>query len=46
MKQYRHYNKGTAIILSCFGSVIEQDKYFKFHEYIEKSFKNIPVFTA
>ena len=46
MKRYRHYNKGTAIILSCFGSVIEQDKYFRFQEYIEKSFENIPVFTA
>jgi len=46
MKRYRHYNKGTAIILSCFGSVIEQDKYFRFQEYIENSFENIPVFTA
>lgn len=46
MKRYRHYNKGTAIILSCFGSVIEQDKYFKFEEYIKNHFKGIPVFTA
>jgi len=46
MKRYRHYNKDTAIILSCFGSVIEQDKYFKFEEYIKKEFPNIAVFTA
>ena len=46
MKRYRHYNKETAIILSCFGSVIEQDKYFKFQEYIKEKFEGIPVFTA
>jgi len=46
MKRYRHYNKETAIILSCFGSVIEQEKYFEFQEYIEKEFPQIPVFTA
>jgi len=46
MKRYRHYNKGTAIILSCFGSVIEQNKYFKFEEYIKEQFDGTPVFTA
>ncbi|MDF1875311.1 sirohydrochlorin cobaltochelatase [Sulfurimonas sp. SAG-AH-194-I05] len=46
MKRYRHYNKGTAIILSCFGSVIEQDKYFAFEAYIKKEFEGTPVFTA
>ena len=46
MKRYRHYNKGTAIILSCFGSVIEQDKYFELEEYIKSEFKDTPVFTA
>ncbi|MDQ7060527.1 MAG: sirohydrochlorin cobaltochelatase [Sulfurimonas sp.] len=46
MKRYRHYNKGTAIILSCFGSVIEQEKYFKFEKYIQDEFSEIPVFTA
>ena len=46
MKRYRHYNKETAIILSCFGSVIEQDKYFAFESYIKEQFPNIPVFTA
>lgn len=46
MKRYRHYNKGTAIILSGFGSVIEQDKYFDFGEYVKESFPGTPVFTA
>ncbi|NPA66052.1 MAG: cobalt chelatase, partial [Epsilonproteobacteria bacterium] len=38
MKRYRHYNKDTAIILSCFGSVIEQERYFEFQDYIQKAF--------
>jgi len=46
MKRYRHYNKGTAIILSCFGSVIEQQKYLEFEKFIQESFAEIPVFTA
>jgi sirohydrochlorin cobaltochelatase len=46
MKRYRHYNKETAIILSCFGSVIEQQKYLEFEKFIQESFKEIPVFTA
>jgi sirohydrochlorin cobaltochelatase len=46
MKRYRHYNKETAIILSCFGSVIEQEKYLEFEKYIQESFADIPVFTA
>jgi len=46
MKRYRHYNKQTAIILSCFGSVIEQERYFEFEAYIKEQFEGIPVFTA
>ena len=46
MKRYRHYNKGTAIILSCFGSVIEQEKYLEFEKFIQESFPETPVFTA
>ena len=46
MKRYRHYNKQTAIILSCFGSVIEQERYFEFEAYIKKQFPDIDVFTA
>ena len=46
MKRYRHYNKQTAIILSCFGSVIEQDKYLAFESYIKETFEDIDIFTA
>ncbi len=46
MKRYRHYDKQTAIILSCFGSVIEQDKYFEFENYIKQEFSSFDVFTA
>ncbi len=46
MKRYRHYNKGTAIILSCFGSVIEQEKYLEFEKFIQDTFAETPVFTA
>ena len=46
MKRYRHYNKDTAIILSCFGSVIEQERYFEFQDYIQKQFSDIPVYIA
>ena len=46
MKRYRHYNKETAIILSCFGSVIEQEKYLAFEAFVKESFEEFPVFTA
>ena len=46
MKRYRHYNRGTAIILSCFGSVIEQEKYLEFEKFIADSFPQTPIFTA
>ncbi len=46
MKRYRHYNKDTAIILSCFGSVIEQERYFDFQDYIQEAFSDIPVYIA
>jgi sirohydrochlorin cobaltochelatase len=46
MKRYRHYNKQTAIILSCFGSVTEQERYFEFESYIKEQFPQTDVFTA
>ncbi|MEA1955570.1 MAG: sirohydrochlorin cobaltochelatase [Campylobacterota bacterium] len=46
MKRYRHYKKDKAIILSCFGSVIEQDKYLDLKYLIEKTFKDIDVFLS
>lgn len=35
-----------AIVLSCFGSVVEQDKYFELQKFIEEKFENIPVNVA
>jgi len=46
MKRYRHYTKDKAIILSVFGSVIEQDKYLDFKKLIEKTFPDIDVFIS
>jgi len=46
MKRYRHYNKDKAIILSVFGSVIEQQKYQDLKKEIEKRFKGFDVFIA
>ena len=46
MKRYRHYKQDKAIILSCFGSVIEQEKYFELKKTIEKTFENIDVFLS
>ena len=46
MKRYRHYKKDRAIVLSCFGSVIEQRKYLELKEIIEEEFKEISVFIA
>lgn len=46
MKRYRHYKKDKAIILSCFGSVIEQDKYLALQKLIEKTFTDVDVFLS
>jgi len=46
MKRYRHYKQDKAIILSCFGSVIEQDKYLELKSLVEKTFQNIDVFLS
>jgi sirohydrochlorin cobaltochelatase len=46
MKRYRHYNKDLAIILSCFGSVVEQKRYLDLKTHVEQAFENIPVYTA
>lgn len=46
MKRYRHYKKDKAIILSCFGSVVEQKRYEQLKILIEKEFKDIDVFLA
>ncbi len=46
MKRYRHYNKGTAVILSCFGSVVEQDRYLELAEFIGDNLEDVSVYTA
>lgn len=46
MKHFRHYNKDMAIVLSCFGSVVEEKKYLNLKTHIENSFPGTPVFIA
>lgn len=46
MKRYRHYKKDKAIILSCFGSVIEQDKYLEFEKIIKDKFEDCDIFLS
>ena len=46
MKRYRHYNKKRAIVLSCFGSVIEQQKYLDLQKLIEEKFSDCDVFLS
>jgi len=46
MKRYRHYKQDKAIILSCFGSVIEQNKYLELKKLVEEKFKNVDVFLS
>ena len=46
MKRYRHYKQDKAIILSCFGSVIEQDKYLELKKLVEDKFENVDVFLS
>ena len=45
-KRYRHYNKDLAIVLSCFGSVIEQEKYIRLKEFIQSKYEKAKVYTA
>jgi sirohydrochlorin cobaltochelatase len=46
MKRYRHYKKDKAIVLSCFGSVVEQEKYKQLKIIIEKEFDSVDVYLA
>jgi len=46
MKRYRHYKKDKAIVLSCFGSVIEQDKYLDLKKLVEQKFDDCDVFLS
>ena len=46
MKRFRHYNKKRAIVLACFGSVIEQQKYLDLESSIVEKFPDCDVFTS
>ncbi|WP_297439926.1 sirohydrochlorin cobaltochelatase [Sulfurimonas sp.] len=46
MKRYRHYKKDKAIVLSCFGSVIEQQRYLDLKEIVKKEFLSCDVYLS
>lgn len=46
MKRFRHYNKKRAIVLACFGSVIEQQKYLDLENRIIEKFPDCDVFVS
>jgi len=46
MKRYRHYKKERAIVLSCFGSVVEQQKYLDLKNVVEEKFPQSDVFLS
>lgn len=46
MKRLRHYNKGTAIVLCCFGSVNQQAKYSSLRDQLDAEFENADLFMA
>jgi sirohydrochlorin cobaltochelatase len=46
VKRYRHYTKDKVILLSCFGSVVEQSIYEKLLRETEKRFEGIDVFLS
>jgi sirohydrochlorin cobaltochelatase len=46
MKRFRHYNKKRAIVLACFGSVIEQQKYLDLESTVVEKFPDCDVFVS
>ncbi len=46
MKRYRHHKKDKAIILACFGSVIEQQMYLDLKAEVEEKFEGVDVFLS
>lgn len=46
MKRFRHYNRKRAIVLACFGSVIEQQKYLDLEEKVKEAYPDCEVFTS
>ncbi|CAM3607670.1 Cobalt chelatase (CbiK) [Vibrio aerogenes CECT 7868] len=46
MKRLRHYNQGTAIVLSCFGSVVAQQRYQDLIRQVQKRYPQTEVRIA
>jgi len=46
MKRLRHYNQGTAIVLSCFGSVVEQQRYQQLAKHVQDQYPETQVRIA
>lgn len=46
MKRFRHYNQKRAIILACFGSVTERQKYIDLSEKVRQQFPDCAVFMS
>ncbi|AXX87230.1 sirohydrochlorin cobaltochelatase [Malaciobacter marinus] len=46
MKRFRHYNRKRAIVLACFGSVIEQQKYLDLEDKVKQTYPDCEVFTS
>lgn len=46
LKRFRHYNRKRAIVLACFGSVIEQQKYLDLEEKVREAYPDCEVFTS
>ncbi len=46
MKRWRHYKKGTAIILSSFGSVVAAERYENLREEAARNFPDADVFLS
>jgi len=46
MKRYRHHKKDKAIILACFGSVIEQEMYLELKRDVEAKFEGVNLFLS
>ncbi len=46
MKRYRHYSRDKAIVLACFGSVIEQDMYLALQAEVQRRFEGVDVFIS
>ncbi|CAM3595186.1 sirohydrochlorin cobaltochelatase [Parendozoicomonas haliclonae] len=46
MKRFRHYDKDTAIVLACFGSVVEHARYEQLADTVREAFPDYPVEIA